>query len=63
MTIPLVITYGNGLEVERATDLILSTAIELVTGRVHLECGDPEHDHSSSKEEMLHARREPPFSG
>jgi len=64
--IPSIMSFGNGMTVLMASEAIVECALSLVTNQaeVHAFCKNPVHDHGTNpREEMLHARREPPYGG
>jgi len=64
---PALMSFGNGMTMITAEDLILQMADGIRRGEAHIMCSDPECDKHGesriSREEMLHARREPPYGG
>lgn len=57
---PAVLSFGNGMTPADAINAIMNIAMEIIDGNTQVVCAD--HD-KVTREELLHARREPPYGG
>jgi hypothetical protein len=56
---PVILSSGNGMDPVEAISVVMEIATQIVQGNAQVLCGT----HNVSREEILHARREPPYGG